>query len=190
LNNTITESESGILAIGAQGARITGNTVDLSGTEFSEGSWVGYGIFCFMGSGLNVERNVVRHARLGIFLFFCGGDLLRNESTDNLFTGIARDRSNGLTENNRAHRNGGSGIDAYDSHGLIINNVTNDNDGSGVTVGDSITTHGPLYTVTGNVANGNGGYGMRTHLDGVISGTKNRAHDNGASGQCHLIVCN
>ena len=51
--------------------------------------------------------------------------------------------------------------------------------------------HGPFHSLTGNVANANGGYGIFAYFLGlgVVDGGKNRAHANAAPTQCIGVVC-
>ena len=68
--------------------------------------------------------------------------------------------------------------------------MTNGNGLHGLSIWD-VTGHGPFHSITGNVANANGGYGILAAFSGAgaIDGGKNRAHANDAATQCIGVVC-
>lgn len=192
-DNVVTSSLNGIVVIEGA-ASITGNRlIGLSNEGVPGGPFSprGVGVYCFGGVGTTViEDNVAVGSTTGIFLFRCRADVSRNTLAANTGNGIERLESPGSTERNRANANGGNGILAFDSHGGIFDNVANANGGDGIRIEDSIPSHGPLFTVGGNLANANHGYGLSANVVGVEDAGGNHAHANGAVTECLLIACN
>ena len=189
--NVVTASLNGVVMVGGV-ATITGNRMagildgGIPGTPFSPR---GVGVFCNGGSpGTLVADNAVSGSSTGISLFSCAADVLRNGTNANLGTGIERINSPGRTERNRANANIETGIEVADSHGPILDNIANANGGDGIRISDSIPSHGPLFTVGGNNANANAGFGIAAMIAGVVDAGGNHAHANGA-GDCLGIVC-
>ena len=187
VGDTITDSETGISLLGASPTSVVANRI---------AGLTGVGIFChgpFGTPGVHIEGNKSVRNAIGIYLFFCGADLVNNEASHNSGTGILRTRSNGLVEQNVANDNGDAGIVADDSHGLFLGNTTNRNGGAGLSIVDQVAGHGPFHTVTGHEANGNGGLGISTWiggaLEGVIDGGGNKARHNGDPLQCVGVPC-
>ena len=192
--NRISRSRNGITAFGSM--IVTGNTVrDISadGAPWSETSPVGTGIYCRASAGsstLVMANSVERAEHVGIDFFFCWGDIVGNESSENGLWGLHRESSNGLMALNRVTRNAAGGILSSDSHGLFAANVANANGGDGIRVHDQFADHGAFHTLTANVANANAGFGIATTLSGVVDGGGNRARGNGEAAQCLGISCN
>ena len=180
--NTVTESDVGIWVQGSDDNRVVTNSLMNN---------LGSGLFCYSGSRNQIDGNDSIGNYTGIELNSCDLTTLReNDASSNRGNGIVRSESNGLVERNTANGNGQSGIDSFLSHALFINNVTNGNGLHGLSIWD-VTGHGPFHSITGNVANANGGYGILAAFSGAgaIDGGKNRAHANNAATQCIGVVC-
>jgi len=181
LDNSVRDSRDGIFFFGAASSRIAGNTLShLSGV----------GILCRQqGGGLRIEGNRSTKNNIGIQLLFCQATVSENVASDNTFAGITRLESNGSTLRNVANGNGTIGIVTTDSPGLLLGNVTNRNAGHGLFVYETFLEYGPLYTVTANTANKNGGFGIMTNLVGGNDGGGNHANHNGDPLECQGVVC-
>ena len=79
--------------------------------------------------------------------------MVSNVALANRTSGIAREQSGRSVERNTATGNGASGIYSINSHGAFVQNVMNANGGDGLRIVDTVFDHGPLHSVTGNVAN-------------------------------------
>jgi hypothetical protein len=150
----------------------------------------GTGIACSFGVIVRIEKSyIARNSGAGIGLTFCGGGaLLDNTVTNNGWHGLVDFQSKLLIERNSFNGNAGDGIFSLNSHSAFLFNVTNANGGTGLIIEDDVAAHGPEHTVTGHVANANGGYGIYTDLVGVVSGGKNRARAN-RIGNCVGVPC-
>jgi hypothetical protein len=192
--NRISSSRNGVTVFGS--VVVAGNAVsDISadGAPWSETSPIGVGIYCRASAGsstLVIANAVERAEHVGIDFFFCWGDIVGNDASENGRWGIHKEGSNGLVAVNRVTRNAAGGIVSSDSHGLFAGNVANSNGGDGIRVHDQFADHGPFHTLTGNIANANAGFGIATSLSGVVDGGGNRARANGEAAQCLGIVCN
>ncbi len=181
LDNKVRDSGDGIVAFGAASTRIAGNVLsDLMGT----------GILCrdTFASDARIEGNRSVRNDVGIRLLFCGASVADNVASNNATAGIFRTRSSGPTLRNEANRNG-IGISIDDSPGLIRNNEAKANFSHGISIVDQIPENGPFYTVTGNTANRNGGFGIMTDLVGVVDGGCNRARHNTGVAECKGVAC-
>lgn len=179
--NTITNSSSGIFMEVSHGNRVLKNSL-MNNSSF--------GVFCFAGQENHIEKNDALENGIGIELISCTEtSLLKNVASGNRGTGIWRQESPGIVQKNSANDNGGLGIFSFDSHAAFIQNVTNGNGLNGLHIEDSQPGHGQFHSITGHVANANGGYGIFTSIEGVIDGGKNRAHGNGAPTQCFGFPC-
>lgn len=189
--NVITASLNGIVVFGGV-ATISGNRmfgILDGGIPGNPSSPRGVGVSCNRASaGTLIEGNSVAASSIGIFLFLCAADVIDNSTNANRGPGIVRFESPGRTVGNSANVNRGTGIDLFDSHGTILDNVAYANGGDGIRIQDSIPTHGEFYTVGGNTANANAGFGIRVTIAGVGDAGGDQAHANGA-GDCLGIVC-
>lgn len=180
--NTVTNSSSGIFMEVSHSNQVLKNSLlDNSGS----------GVFCFAGQGNQIESNISVGNGTGIELISCTEtSLLKNVASRNRTSGIWRQESPGIVQKNAANDNGGLGIFSFDSHAAFTQNVTNGNGLNGLHIEDSQPGHGPFHSITGHLANANGGYAIFTSVEGVIDGGKNRARANGEPTQCFGFLCN
>lgn len=187
LDNKVTDSVTGITLLGDVPSLVAGN--NLIGVS-------SMGIFCnqTIAAAVRIESNRSSRNQTGIRLFFCQADLVDNDASHNLDTGISRTRSNGLVEGNTASDNGGYGILADDSPGELRGNATSRNGATGLAIVDQVAEQGPFHTVANNEAKGNGWLGISATtfngvLQGVVDGGGNRARRNGDPLQCTGVAC-
>lgn len=123
----------------------------------------GTGVRATAGSDATVENNRIVNNGVGVHVWQAGGSISNNFIARNE-TGILHDNGPEVTDN------------------FLINNR-----GNGMTmVGTEF--YAPRFTVTGNFAFGNGGYGIWSLFPvGISSG--NRAAGNGSTPQCWNVVC-
>jgi parallel beta-helix repeat protein len=108
-----------------------------------------------------------------------------NAISDSRDPGLALINSNdNRVVGNTVVRSAGDGIvvELGSTGNLIAQNVSNRNSDDGIDIND------PATTVTSNVANDNGSYGIEA-VPGVIDGGGNRAEGNGNPDQCLNVVC-
>jgi hypothetical protein len=191
---SISDSSVGIRVGEAFDTRVVGNSL----TNNSDTGISCHGQTSGAGPRIHVEGNRAVGNGMGMEFDHCSANFINNVASENHSHGIRRDQSYGLVEGNTANDNGGSGIASFESHADFIKNVTNGNVDHGLLISDVIPDHGPYHSLTRNLANANGGYGIVASFGfggpnpfpGVIDGGKNRAHANQGAAQCLGVVCN
>jgi parallel beta-helix repeat protein len=160
-------------------------------------------------SNVRIIDNQASHSSdAGVFLGDGVGNVVRGNVLLSNTTGIEVSGGTLNTiEFNTANAGLGTGIEVGDSlNATVFGNTTNDNGTGGIVVdgaalsgdvrgnqanrngGDGITVNGPGTGVQGNLATGNGGWGIYA-LSGVLDRGANGARGNAEAAQCYLISC-
>ena len=181
LNTLANNGGLGIAVVDSTGTRIVDNVIE--GT-------IGDAVTVELGSGTVIEGNVLLGNAGGITL----GETVNNRIEANSVvggTGSGITLDTGAVDNvvrlNTASSNVGEGIEIADiaptgRGNLVERNTLNGNGGDGLLVA------APQHTITANVANFNGGFGMFV-VPGNIDGEGNQATGNVEPQQCEGVVC-
>jgi nitrous oxidase accessory protein NosD len=177
VGNTILDTGSGVIVESSDHLRITGNVVRRAPAGLCDGCGIGVQIY---GDDILVARNLIIEAeRFGI------------ELDDFQDPGHSPAIGNVISDNTVRHSRTGIAI-GPEAGGTVLRTVVRRNTVTG-SVQDGIQLVGPstgleTSTLTGNIANRNGGYGIET-VPGTVDGGHNRARDNGQEAQCLNITC-
>ena len=200
--NTLGQSaDAGVVLSGVSDSLIKANTMSHAGDA---------AISLLLGSSnVRIIDNQASHSSdAGVFLGDGVGNVVRGNVLLSNTTGIEVSGGTLNTiEFNTANAGLGTGIELGDSlNATVFGNTTNDNGTGGIVVdgaaqsgdvrgnqanrngGDGITVNGPGTGVQGNLATGNGGWGIYA-LSGVLDRGANGARGNAEAAQCYLISC-
>lgn len=198
---TISNSTTGLVSsfntnMVVEHSEVAGFDVELTGLSLVDSRVGPEGIYTYGSYGLNMDHDSVIGAKVGVSWVngpagIAGLSVTNSRFIDNgvgMMLGVGSYPRYGIDiTGNTFTGNARSGLDIVLLHSsipaLVSNNEFVDNGG------DGLRLNGP-FTVTGNTATGNGGYGIHViHGNGPVTGTGNFASGNGQSAQCLGIVC-
>lgn len=197
---TISNSTTGLVSsfntgLTVKHSVVAGFDIDLTGISLVDSRVGSLGIRSYDSYGLTMDNDIVVGAQVGLSWNgpngVAGLQITNSHFIDNgvgMMLGVGSYPRYGIDiTGNTFTGNARRGLDIVLLHSsipaLVSNNEFVDNGG------DGLRLNGP-FTVTGNTATGNGGYGIHViHGNGPVTGTGNFASGNGQSAQCLGIVC-
>ena len=177
LDNTLSATGDGIWIVDSDGDVVARNSVTAAGT-FGENPF-GTGVLLNGASDTRVYRNTIPDSGRGVAEGFVPGILVGRPF------GEPRPVTGNVLVRNTVSGQLADGILVTEVAGdsLLKRNVTERNTGDGINVQSAATT------ITRNIADDNGAFGIEA-VPGVTDGGGNRADGNGNPAQCTGVACN